>query len=150
MAQPKIRPNQLYTVLDPTVNGDTNKVLVDEFKSFTPGVASPAPQSFRENSLSGFEAYNSTDFPPNTLQGQPQFYSGITVNGPGGVRSMQLAVCWDTEANRPIDMFVRVNDDTGVTTSWSPWNRIRLGNTTFTTSTATPTGGLPGDVVYVY
>jgi len=142
MAQSKIRTSQVYTVNDPIVGSDP-RIAVDEFKIFTPGEVSPGPNAFRSNSLSGFDAYSSTDFPGPC-------WTGFSVVGPGTVRSAQLAINWDTEEAAPTQMIFRVNDDTTDPTAWSAWANVQVGSTTFTTSTATPTGGRPGDTVYVY
>lgn len=148
MAQPKIRANALYTIKDSVVNGDTDRVLLDEYRTFPVNQKSPTPAEFRPNSLSAYDAYNSTDFPQDTFQGGSS--SGLTVIGPNGVFSMQIAVNTNAEEERPTDMYVRVNDDTSTPSEWGPWARIHLGNITYTQTSPTPIGGRPGDIIYVY
>ena len=90
---------------------------VDTYKTFAQGSASPAPQQFRDNTISGFDAYNSTDFPS-------EYFNGITINGSESVRSTQLAFNWNSEENAPSGMFFRTNDDSGTTSTWSSWTKI--------------------------
>lgn len=149
MSQPKIRAAALYTVRDSVASNDNDRVLLDEFRSFTQGQPSPVPSSFRSNSLSGYEAYQSTDFPVDDVSKTPAYCSGFTVMGLSGQFGVQLATNWNAEEERPVGMYVRVNDDTADLSTWGQWNAIHLGNTTFTTSTAAPTTpGRRGDIMY--
>jgi hypothetical protein len=86
----------------------------DEFSNATP---SPGPQSFPPRSIRGFSAYNSTDFPG-------LYFGGITVSGPSGVYSGQLAFNWNSEESAPTGLYFRVNDDTSNTAAWSPWRQV--------------------------
>lgn len=84
---------------------------------FTTGAASPGPQTFPSNSIRGFDAYSSTDFPSS-------YFSGLTISGGGGVRSGQLAMNWNSEEAAPTGIYFRTNDDTTDITAWSAWQRI--------------------------
>jgi hypothetical protein len=86
----------------------------DEFATSTP---SPGPQSFPPRSIRGFSAYNSTDFPG-------AYFGGITVSGPSGVYSGQLAFNWNSEESAPTGLYFRVNDDTTNTAAWSTWRQV--------------------------
>lgn len=97
-----------------TFDGSTN---ISFYDIFTTGTKSPGPTSFPEQSIRGFSAYNSTDFPG-------QYFGGLTVNGPGNVYSGQLAFNWNAEEAAPTGIYFRVNDDTSVATEWSSWSRI--------------------------
>jgi hypothetical protein len=100
------------------------------FDTFATGQNSPGPTTFPSNSVRGFDAYSSSDFPGN-------YYSGITVSGPSGVRSAQLAMKWDHSGgltgSNP-DMYMRVNDDTGTTSTWSDWTKVMTGDYYFMAS----------------
>jgi microcystin-dependent protein len=87
------------------------------FDVFTTNSKSPLPTSFPSRSLRGFDAYSSTDFPGS-------FFSGITVTGPSGVRSAQLAFNWNSEETAPLGVYFRTNDDTSTISEWSPWTQI--------------------------
>ena len=87
------------------------------FDNFPSGTQSPGPLTFPSNSIRGFDAYSSTDFPG-------QFYTGITISGPGGVRSAQLAMNWNSEESAPKSICFRTNDDTSNTSAWSPWTAL--------------------------
>jgi len=138
MSQPKIQAKQLVTTND---SSSEPRILIDDFRNFTVGVPSPGPQEFRSDSLVGYDAYDSTDFPGD-------YFCGIVSSGVGQ-RSMQIAFSWNAEEQRPTSMYIRTNDDTSSQSSWSAWNQVRVGNITFTSSTAIPTGpGLAGDIIY--
>jgi hypothetical protein len=120
-----------------------NKTYVDAaiagakyYDIFSNGVQSPGPQSFPERTIRGFSAYSSTDFPG-------EYFGGITVNGPSGVYSGQIAFNWNSEESAPTGLYFRVNDDTSNTAAWSPWRQVAtvitqpqftFGNTIFSTS----------------
>lgn len=109
----------------PTFNNHlANKLYVDQaianaqyYDNFNTGVASPGPQTFPQQSIRGFSAYSSTDFPGN-------YFGGITVSGPSGVYSGQIAFNWNSEESAPTGLYFRVNDDTSTTSAWSPWKQI--------------------------
>lgn len=128
----------------PTIGSHlANKTYVDQavananyYDIFNNGVQSPGPQSFPQRTIRGFSAYNSTDFPG-------LFYGGITVSGPSGVYSGQLAFNWNSEEAAPTGLYFRVNDDTSNTAAWSPWRQVAttdisevytFGNTVYSTS----------------
>ena len=100
----------------------SNKQYFDEF---TYNTKSPGPQTFPERSLRGFSAYYNTDFPG-------AYYGGITVSGPSGVYSGQLAFNWNAEENAPTGLYFRVNDDTGTPSEWSPWKQVATTDSTYT------------------
>ena len=86
------------------------------FKDYTAGVASPTVTQTASNSIHGFNAYTSTDFPGD-------FYVGWTVKST--TVGAQLAVRWDVEEiGTATKMYVRANDDTGTATAWSSWERV--------------------------
>ena len=91
-----------------------NITWYDEFASST---KSPTPQAFPQRSIRGFSAYSNTDFPGN-------YFGGITVTGPSGVYSGQLAFNWNSEESAPSGLYFRVNDDTSNTGEWSPWQQV--------------------------
>lgn len=105
---------------------------LDTFKFFQNGVDSPSPASFKVGSISGFEAYTSSDFPyypPGGGNTGKNFYCGITVTGKSGpnasgLRSAQLAFNWNSEESPPGGLFFRTNDDTADAVKWSPWTKI--------------------------
>lgn len=91
---------------------------INFYDTFATGQASPGPRTFPGNSIRGFDAYSSTDFPSS-------FYSGLTISGPTGVMSSQLAMSWDhVDGQAPGGIYFRVNDDNGDPATWSPWQRI--------------------------
>jgi hypothetical protein len=109
---------------------------IQSYDDFTNGTQSPRPNTFPSRSIRGFSAYNSTDFPG-------LYYGGITVSGPGGVYSGQLAFNWNSEEAAPTGLYFRVNDDTSTTNAWSAWRQIATtditetytyGNTVYSTS----------------
>lgn len=85
------------------------------FYNFTNGTASPTPPNIPNNSISGFNAYNSTDFPGN-------YYTGVTLKS--STIAGQLAMGWDSDETAPTQIYFRVNDDTGNTGAWGAWRRI--------------------------
>jgi hypothetical protein len=109
----------------PTFNNHlTNKLYVDQaianasyYDFFNNGVQSPGPQTFPQQTVRGFSAYSSTDFPG-------AYFGGITVSGPSGVYSGQIAFNWNSEETAPTGLYFRVNDDTGTTSAWSPWKQV--------------------------
>jgi len=96
---------------------DSSISNIQNYDEFSTGVQSPQPNTFPSRSIRGFSAYNSSDFPG-------LYYGGITVSGPGGVYSGQLAFNWNSEESAPTGLYFRVNDDTGTTSAWSPWKQI--------------------------
>jgi hypothetical protein len=128
----------------PTFNNHlTNKLYVDQaiagasyYDFFNNGVQSPGPQAFPQQTVRGFSAYSSTDFPG-------AYFGGITVSGPSGVYSGQIAFNWNSEETAPTGLYFRVNDDTSNTAAWSPWKQVSTtendlvftsGNTIYSTS----------------
>jgi hypothetical protein len=115
---------------------DTSIGNIQYYDEFANNTASPGPQSFPQRSIRGFSAYSSTDFPG-------LYFGGITVSGPSGVYSGQLAFDWNSEESAPTGLYFRVNDDTSNTAAWSAWQqvattatqpRFTFGNTVFSTS----------------
>jgi Chaperone of endosialidase len=98
--------------------GTTDDML---WKEFDQGQASPTPQGFKAKSISGFNAYSSTDFPST-------YMAGISINGT--TIGAQMAIGWDgdntTDTTAPTKFYIRSNDDTGTTTAWSPWKKVLL------------------------
>lgn len=139
MSQPKININDLPN----TKNLSSGERLeAYQYAAYTAGVQTPLPNASPANIAFGFQAVNSTDLPgPN--------YVGMSITGPNGSQSCQIAVKWDTNGAQPNDMYVRVADPSAGNV-WSSWAKVHTGNITFTTDTNEPTGGSPGDVVYVY
>lgn len=86
------------------------------FNVFPLSAASPGPLTFSGNSLTGFYAYSSTDFPGS-------YYVGLNIRS-GGSAAGQLAMNWNTEETAPSKIYFRTNDDTGTTSAWSPWTRL--------------------------
>lgn len=139
MSQPKININDIPTTRNLS-SGD--RVETYEYSSFANGSASPLPSAQPANAVFGFQAVNSTDLPGPG-------YVGLAVTGPGGSQTFQIAVKWDTNGVQPNDMYVRVADPSAGN-SWTAWAKVHTGSITFTTDTNPPTGGSPGDIVYVY
>lgn len=123
-----------------TINGVSfdGTANVSFFDVFTPSAASPGPQTFPANTIRGFSAYSSSDFPST-------FFSGISVIGSGGSYSGQLAWNWNTEEAAPTGLYFRTNDDTTTPSAWSAWRRVLVdgdvGNGGFT---VTAGSGLTG------
>jgi len=92
------------------------------WNEFTSGAVSPKPGEFTAQTISGFNAYTSSDFPG-------AYYTGITVSG--NTVGAQLAIGWNIDngptANvAPNSFYIRSNDDTGDTANWSPWKKVLL------------------------
>jgi len=96
---------------------DASISSIQSYDEFSTGVSSPGPQSFPQRSIRGFSAYSNTDFPG-------AYFGGITVTGPSGVYSGQIAFNWNSEESAPTGLYFRVNDDTSNTAAWSPWKQI--------------------------
>lgn len=96
----------------------TNKMFYD-FGSNT-AVSSPKPDTFPAGSISGFDAYGTSDM--------GSYQVGLQVIGTagGGAQSMQLSANWDSEETAPAQLRFRTNDDTSDKTAWSPWSTILL------------------------
>lgn len=89
------------------------------FYVFPTGSSSLTPPDFQQASISGYDAYGSTDI--------PGFSVGLTVCGGagGGGRSAQLNFVWNFEENTPAGgLSYRVNDDTNDTSAWGPWRTV--------------------------
>jgi hypothetical protein len=133
----------------PTFNNHlANKLYVDQavanasyYDFFANGVQSPGPQSFPPQTIRGFSAYSSTDFPG-------AYFGGITVNGPSGVYSGQIAFNWNSEETAPTGLYFRVNDDTSNTAAWSPWKQISTteNDLVFTSGAQYSTSGFTNQV----
>jgi hypothetical protein len=133
----------------PTFNNHlTNKLYVDQaiagasyYDLFNNGVQSPGPQSFPPQTIRGFSAYSSTDFPG-------AYFGGITVNGPSGVYSGQIAFNWNSEETAPTGLYFRVNDDTSNTAAWSPWKQVSTtdNDVVFVSGAAYSTSGFTNQV----
>ena len=102
---------------------DTAIGSIQYYDEFANNTASPGPQSFPQRSIRGFSAYSSTDFPG-------LYFGGITVSGPSGVYSGQLAFNWNSEEGAPTGLYFRVNDDTSNTAAWSAWKQVATKDTT--------------------
>lgn len=85
------------------------------FTNFQNGQASTTPPNLPPNSISGFNAYSSSDFPGN-------YYVGMSLKG--DVVAGQLAMGWDADEAAPTNLYFRINDDTGNTGVWGDWRRI--------------------------
>lgn len=101
------------------------------------GVQSMTPDLFPSSSITGFDAYNTSDMGP--------YQVGITLTGSagGGVRSAQLSANWNFEETTPTSgLRYRVNDDTSSTGAWGPWQTILDdGNTTLVRTSGDQTVG---------
>lgn len=113
--------NNLHAATKQYVDSAVNSI--QNYDEFSNGVQSPGPQSFPQRSIRGFSAYSNTDFPGN-------YFGGITVSGPSGVYSGQLAFNWNSEESAPTGLYFRVNDDTSNTSAWSPWKQIATTDNT--------------------
>lgn len=91
------------------------------YDEFSTGVSSPGPRAFPERSIRGFAAYSSSDFPG-------AYYGGITVTGPNGVYSGQIAFNWNSEESSPVGLYFRVNDDTSNINNWSSWAQVNTSS----------------------
>jgi hypothetical protein len=90
------------------------------WSNFALNAASPAPNTFTTQNITGFQAYSSTDF-PNT------YYTGLSVHS--NTTAIQLAGGWNVDEltpTAPVDLIFRANDDTGNTATWSDWSRVLL------------------------
>ena len=87
------------------------------YDTFSTGSQSPLPTQFPAQTIRGFSAYSSTDFPG-------AYYGGVTVTGPSGVYSGQIAFNWNSEEAAPTGLYFRVNDDTSNTSAWSAWRQL--------------------------
>jgi len=96
-------------------NGDS--LLWNEFQT---GVNSPGPTAMHQRSISGFNAYNSSDFPGS-------YYTGVSING--STIGAQIAINWNGEEGVPPGMYIRSNDDTSTPASWGSWQKVLLSNT---------------------
>jgi hypothetical protein len=106
------------------VGGDLNVtgIIKNNFFEYTSGAQSPTPADIKSNSIHGFNAYSSTDFPGT-------YYTGWTVKG--ATVGAQMAVYWNVEeVGSATKVYVRANDDTGSTGAWSTWERILTENNT--------------------
>lgn len=80
------------------------------------GGASPTPNAFLANSLTGFDSYYTSDM--------GQYQVGLTVVGSGS-RGAQLAMNWNFEELAPSGgLRYRVNDDTSNTNAWGAWRTV--------------------------
>lgn len=90
------------------------------------GLASMTPNQFPNGSITGFDAYSTSDM--------GQYQVGITVAGTtgNGARSVQIAANWNVEEAAPTGLRYRVNDDTGVPGAWGAfrtlWDQGNLTN----------------------
>lgn len=85
---------------------------------FPLNAASPGPNTFTRQNITGFQAYSSTDF-PNT------YYTGLSVHS--NTTGIQIAGGWNVDEatpTAPVDLIFRANDDTGNTATWSDWSRV--------------------------
>ena len=82
------------------------------------GLASMTPIQFPNASISGFDAYSTSDM--------GSYQVGVTVIGTAGngARSLQIAANWNVEEAAPIGLRYRVNDDTGTTGAWGAFRTI--------------------------
>jgi len=87
------------------------------------GIASPGPTAFSTVSLSGFDAYSTSDL--------GQYQVGLTVRGIS-TNAFQLIAGWNFEEGMPSGLRFRVNDDTGTTSAWGQiqtlWDTSNLTN----------------------
>jgi hypothetical protein len=105
-----------HTFLDYQGNLTVSGILTNNYIEYTSGVKSPRPADIKSNSIHGFNAYSSTDFPSS-------YFTGWTVKGP--TVGAQLAVSWNTEEDgTKTAVYVRANDDTTDPTEWSTWERV--------------------------
>jgi hypothetical protein len=125
-----------YTYLSSAGDLTVSGIITNNYIEYTTGVKSPRPADIKSNSIHGFNAYSSTDFPGS-------FYTGWTVKG--ATVGAQLAVSWDTEEDGTrTNVFVRANDDTTNIAEWSTWEQILTKNGNFILPTAQGGTGLGG------
>jgi len=76
------------------------------------------PSQFVPGTLSGFDAYSTSDM--------GQYQVGLTVVGLGGAgrRAVQLAANWNFEEAAPSGLRFRVNDDTGTAGAWGAFRTL--------------------------
>jgi len=110
------------------LSGATGADGLGDWLNFDIGLPSPTPNQFDTESITGFHAYNSTDFPG-------PYFIGFDLHGPT-TTAAQFAMNWNSEENAPAGMYFRTNDDTGDTGVWSQWKRVLVDN-----SLITPTAG---------
>jgi hypothetical protein len=125
-----------YTFLN--YNGDltVSGIITNNYIEYTSGTASPTPAQIKSNSIHGFNAYNSTDFPGN-------YYTGWSVKG--ATVGAQLAVGWNVEEDgTKTGVYVRANDDTGTPGAWSSWEQVLTKNGNYILGTAQGGTGLGG------
>ena len=109
------------------LTGATGADGLGDWINFDLSVPSPTPDKYDTQSITGFHAYNSTDFPG-------PYFIGLDLHGSS--TAAQFAMNWNSEENAPSGMYFRTNDDTSDIRSWSPWRRVLLDN-----SLITPTAG---------
>ncbi len=80
-------------------------------------VVTPAPGSFLESSISGFDAFRTQDV--------GNYFVGMTIMGGQRVRAAQIAVNWNSDETAPVGALkYRVNDDTSDTNSWGAFQTV--------------------------
>lgn len=90
------------------------------------GLASMTPIQFPNASISGFDAYSTSDM--------GSYQVGVTVIGTvgNGARSLQIMANWNVEEAAPTGLRYRVNDDNGTTSAWGAfrtlWDQGNLTN----------------------
>lgn len=108
------------------LTGATGPSGLGEFYDFEIGVPSLKPTEFIRPNITGFHAYNSTDFPG-------PYYIGLGLHSRAET-DVQLAFDWNSEEGPPYGVYFRTNDDTGNKNDWSNWRRILVENGLITPS----------------
>ena len=107
------------------LTGATGPSGLGDFYNFDIGVPSLKPDEFIHPNITGFHAYNSTDFPG-------PYYIGLGLHSEN--TDAQIAFDWNSDEGPPYGVYFRTNDDTGNPREWSAWRRILVENGLITPS----------------
>lgn len=95
------------------------------FDVFGVNQTSPTPRDFEPQTIRGFTAFSSTDFPGTQ-------FSGMTVVGANGAYTGQLAFNWNSQDTVPAKIYFRINKSDTDVGQWSTWEQ--LATTAYTTT----------------
>ena len=107
------------------LTGATGPSGLGDFYEFDVGVPSLRPDEYIRPNITGFNAYNSTDFPS-------PYFIGLGLHSEN--TDAQIAFSWNSEEEAPYGVYFRANDDTGNVRAWSAWRRILVENGLITPS----------------
>ena len=99
------------------LSGATGADGLGEWYNFTAGIRSPGPRTFSSPNLSGFHAFNSTDFPG-------PYFIGMGLSNDNPATNAQLIMNWGSAEEAPTGIYFRTNDVIGDNAAWSDWRRI--------------------------